>query len=276
MNSTQAPIQSLVNGKSANSLSLQDRGIAYGDGVFRTLLVIRGVPQHWAQHYQKLSQDCAAINIRCPETSTLLGDIQALFDQADGVAKIIITRGESARGYGYSSDIQANRIVIKSALTQYPATNITQGVKLHLCQLRLSHQPKLAGIKHLNRLENVLARSEWDDASVADGLLLDANEYVIECTMSNVFAKVGNQLIAPLLDQCGVAGVTRQRVIDNASHLGLTVSEERLSLAQLMQADEILICNSLFGVWQVTEFNNQHWEKQSTAGQLNALLEQAS
>ena len=272
MNPNQTPIQALLNGKPAMGLSVLDRGLSYGDGVFRTLPITKGIPRHWDLHYQKLHDDCAALNIKCPEANTLLIDIQSLFASEDGVAKIIITRGESARGYGYPDDIQANRILIKSALPQHPEDNFVNGVKLHLCELRLSHQPKLAGIKHLNRLESVLARHEWNDANIVDGILLDENDMVIECTMSNVFARFRNRLVTPLLNQCGVAGVTRSRVIANAAQLNLETSEEDLPLTKLMQADEILICNSLFGVWQVTEFNNQRWQKQVLADKFNALL----
>lgn len=272
MNPNQPPIQALINGKPAMGLSVLDRGLSYGDGVFRTLYVIKGFPQHWDLHYKKLHHDCTALNISYPDADALLGDIQSLFANDDGVAKIIITRGESARGYGYPDDIQPNRVLIKSTSPQYPEDNFINGVKLHLCQLRLSHQPKLAGIKHLNRLENVLARQEWNDIHIADGLLLDVNGMVIECTMSNVFARFGNRLVTPLLNQCGVAGVTRDRVIANAARLDLVASEENIPLFQFMKADEILICNSLFGVWQVTEFKQQHWKKQLLANKLNALL----
>jgi 4-amino-4-deoxychorismate lyase len=272
MNPNQTPIQALINGKPAMGLSVLDRGFVYGDGVFRTLAITKGVSQHWDLHYQKLHDDCARLNISCPEADTLLSDIQSLFANDDGVAKIVITRGESARGYGYPDDIQANRILIKSTLPQYPEDNFANGVKLHLCELRLSHQTKLAGIKHLNRLENVLARHEWNDLRIADGLLLDRNGLVIECTMSNVFARFGNRLVTPLLDQCGVAGVTRDRVIANAAYLDLTASEENIPLSEFMEADEILICNSLFGVWQVAELNHQRWKKQSLADKLNVLL----
>jgi len=272
MNPNQAPIQALLNGKPMMGLSVLDRGLSYGDGVFRTLPVIKGSPQSWNLHYKKLHHDCAALNIGCPDASVLLDDIQSLFTNDTGVAKIIITRGESARGYGYPDDIQPNRVLIKSTSPQYPEDNFINGVKLHLCELRLSHQPKLAGIKHLNRLENVMARHEWNDSGIADGLLMDENNMVIECTMSNVFARFGNRLVTPLLNQCGVAGVTRDRVIAGAARLDLVVSEENIPLAQLMKADELLICNSLFGVWQVTELSQRYWEKQSLADKLNALL----
>lgn len=272
MNPNQAPIQALVNGAPSASISLLDRGLSYGDGVFRTMPIHRGLPASWQLHYQKLHHDCAVLKIQCPDEQTLLQDIQALFSGADGVAKIIVTRGETARGYSYPADLKPNRIVIKTDLPTYPKSYFEQGVKLHLCTMRLSHQPLLAGIKHLNRLENVLGRSEWADPNITDGVLLDNNDLVIECTMSNIFARYGNQVLTPRLNLCGVSGVTRERVISQLPLLNLIVSEEALPLNQFMQADEILICNSLFGAWQVTQFNGKAWAKQTLADKLNLLL----
>ncbi len=265
--------QYLINGKPSAGLSVFDRGLAYGDGVFRTFLVKNGVPHHWELQYQKLTQDCLAMGLACPSNEELLSDIEALFDEgSDAVAKIIVTRGESARGYAVPADIQANRVVTKSAPPTYPLSNQTQGVKLHLCELKLGLQVKLAGIKHLNRLENVLARMEWSDVNIADGLLLDSNDNVIECTMSNIFARFGSQLITPALDQCGVDGIARKRIIEHAKHFKLDMKIEAMKLDQLMQADEIIICNSLFGAWQVVNFNNKQWTKQELDAQLRDML----
>jgi len=265
--------QYLINGKPSAGLSVNDRGLAYGDGVFRTFLVKSGVPQHWDLQYQKLSQDCQALGISCPNNDVLLSDIKNLFtDGTDTVAKIIVTRGESSRGYAFPDGIQASRVVIKSAAPIYPLSNQMQGVKLHLCELKLALQPKLAGVKHLNRLENVLARMEWKDANIADGLLLDSNDNVIECTMSNIFARYGSELITPSLEECGVAGIARARIIENTKRFNLDIKIEALKLNKLMQADEIIICNSLFGAWQVVSFNGKQWAKQGLDKQLREML----
>ena len=273
MNQETKNVQYLINGKASLGLSALDRGLSYGDGVFRTLLVKAGVPQHWYLQYQKLAEDCQALNISCPNEDVLLKDIHTLFDgKLDAVAKIIVTRGESARGYGYPADIRANRVVIKSQTPAYPAINQTHGVNLHLCQLRLGLQPKLAGVKHLNRLENVLARTEWNDVNIADGLLLDTNGNVIECTMSNVFARFGKDLITPSLEQCGVAGTARALIIKSAAKLNLVAKIETISLDKLMQADEIIICNSLLGAWQAVSLNGQQWAKKNLDSQLREML----
>lgn len=270
-----SPSTFLINGQSVNLLSPFDRGFAYGDGVFRTLRVVAGKPLNWLHHYSKLAADCDALGISCPDADLLSEESIQLLAGHDGVLKIIITRGEGERGYAISTSATATRVLVRTNLPVYPQVNYDEGVKLHLCELRLSHQPKLAGVKHLNRLENVLARSEWNDSAIADGLLLDWAGNVIECTMSNIFARFGEKLVTPDLSQCGVAGVTRQRIIELTTELGMSVSVERISLEKLMQADELLICNSLFGVWQARSIGERHWPRLDLATRLTQKLELA-
>lgn len=258
--------QYLINGKPGTGLTPFDRGFAYGDGVFRTLPVIHGAPQCWEQHYRKLSEDCNALKIVCPSAELLHEDIALLTESdASSAIKIIITRGESARGYAVPALAQPTRVVIRSDLPDYPQHFFSEGVNLHLCHMRLSQQPRLAGVKHLNRLENVLARMEWVDPHLADGVLLDQHGHVIECTMSNLFIREGVTLITPDLSQCGVAGVTRQRIIDCSASLGYDLKVAHIPLERLLMADEVVICNSLYGVWQVRQLDNRRWPADSLA-----------
>ncbi len=265
----------LINGSKAALLSPLDRGFAYGDGVFRTLIVQNGKAQHWQLHYAKLLHDCHVLGIVCPGSSVLLGDIERLFanNAQKAVAKIIVTRGEGDRGYSMPSLAQPTRVLIKSVFPNYPVEAFEHGVRLYLCQTRLGYQPKLAGIKHLNRLENVLARAEWTDPAIADGLMLDMEGNAVECVMSNIFARYGQTLVTPDLTRCGVAGVTRQRVIELASALGYRTEIRQLPLSELMDADEVTISNSLFGVWQVRALGEKSWQAQPLASQLRKLLQ---
>lgn len=242
----------LINGSFDHTISPLDRGFSYGDGVFRTLVMREGLPENWPQHYQKLVADCSAIGIVCPSPELLMNDLQQLFllDET-AVAKIIVTRGEGNRGYSPPAITAPMRVVVKSPMTQYPKTRFVDGVNLIVCETRLALQPRLAGIKHLNRLENVLARMEWHSPHIADGIFLDINDNVIECTTANIFARFGDTLITPSITQCGVAGVTRQRIIALAHTLTLKMVVETLSLEKLLSADEVIICNSLYGAWQV-------------------------
>jgi 4-amino-4-deoxychorismate lyase len=264
----------LINGRSEVTLSPIDRGFTYGDGVFRTLRVHRGIPDTWALQYRKLVEDCNVLGIVCPGADLLLADIERLFTpEEEAVAKIIITRGEGARGYAVPSLAQPTRVVIKTPFPDYPQANFIEGVQLHLCSLRLPYQPVLAGVKHLNRLENVMARMEWTDSAIADGLLLDEHGHAIECTTSNVFARFDKTLTTPKLDKCGVAGVTRQRILEAASTLGYHPEVILMPLVKLMQADELITCNSLYGAWQVRTFNGRQWQQQGLAAQLRNILQ---
>lgn len=269
----------LINGRSEHALSPLDRGLSYGDGVFRTIRIQKGVPDNWNLHFNKLVEDCNVLGIVCPSTELLLTDIERLFSGKDSVqelavAKIIITRGEGARGYAVPSLAQPNRIVIKSAFPEYPAVNFNDGVQLHLCKLRLSYQPLLAGIKHLNRLENVMARMEWKDSAIAEGIMLDEKNNVIECTASNLFARYDKTLLTSDLSHCGVAGVTRQRILELVPKLNLRSRVSQITLNKLMQADEIIICNSLYGAWQVKTFNGQQFPNLGLASQLRNILQE--
>lgn len=262
----------LINGILADVVSANDRGLLYGDGVFRTLKRVAGVTHCWARQYARLAADCAVLSLRCPDAALLEAELAQL--PADCVAKIIVTRGPGARGYAVAADAMPTRIVTASALPDYPESHYTSGVKVRLCDLRLAAQPRLAGVKHLNRLENVLARMEWDDAAIAEGLLLDEAGNVIEGTMSNVFALRDGVLHTPDLSRCGVAGVQRERILAFAAELGMAARVAPLALDELMAADEVMLCNSVIGLWPVREFNGRVWNGGAVGARLMALLEQ--
>ena len=272
----------LVNGSFDQAISPFDRGFSYGDGIFRTLKIVNGLPQHWPQHYQKLVADCAVIGIVCPSAELLMSDFLQLFvidatlnevaTDKVAVAKIIITRGESKRGYAPPAITTPMRVILKSAMRQYADVNYTEGVRLHVCETKLAAQPKLAGIKHLNRLENVMARMEWQDETHFDGLMLDQQDNVVECTMSNIFARFNDTLVTPDLSQCGVAGITRQAIIGLSDPLKLKIEITQLSLQRLIEADEVIICNSLYGAFQVRNILNTSWSPQTLAKKIRNLL----
>lgn len=272
----------LINGSFNQAISPFDRGFAYGDGVFRTIKMVGGLPQHWPQHYQKLVADCAAINIVCPSAELLMSDLSQLFladsetEYQPAVAKIIITRGEGNRGYTLPAITAPMRVVLKSDMPDYPESRFSEGVTLTVCETRLAAQPKLAGIKHLNRLENVLARMEWHNPDITEGIMLDMHDNVIECTAANIFARFGDTLLTPDLQQCGVAGITRQRIIELAATLSLKPSVGVFNLEKLYQADEVVICNSLYGAWQVKAVQATDTQQQSIkTGALSANIRAA-
>ncbi len=265
----------LVNGALSDSIDAADRGLLYGDGVFRTLRINRGQPRHWPRHYRKLQQDCAALHLACPDANLLLEELQRLSGKADGVARITITRGQGSRGYAPPANAVPTRILSLSPLPVYSELFHTQGIRLHLCDLRLAHQPRLAGVKHLNRLENVMAAAEWDDAQFAEGLLLDVAGNVVEGTRSNLFLVRDGALLTPDLSLCGVSGVERDRVMEWAAAHQIACAVGRYSLAELLAADEVFLVNSVIGLWPVSELQGRNWERHPLAQQVQEWLSDA-
>ncbi len=252
----------LVNGIAGAAVSVRDRGLAYGDGVFRTFRLHAGMPVLWQRQYAKLAHDCAALRIVCPAAAVFEQDLALIAGNApDCVVKIIVTRGNSARGYALPAETMPTRVVMSSALPQYPSRYQEHGVRVHLCHIRLALQSKLAGIKHLNRLENVLARAEWSDAEIAEGLMCDADDNVIGGTMSNLFISSGGGLVTPLLTRCGVSGVMRGLITDLAQKHNIPLQAANVSIDQLLAADEVFVVNSVIGLWPVAALDRRTWKK---------------
>lgn len=263
----------LINGVPGDQVSIHDRGLQYGDGVFRTLRILNGHVLHWPRHYHKLQQDCAALKLPCPEAALLLDELQRLAtQQPDATAKIVITRGPGARGYAPAEHPVPTRILSLAPPLSYPADFYTQGIRLHVCGLRLGHQPRLAGIKHLNRLENVLASAEWNGTGAAEGLLLDIAGNVIEGTRCNLFMVHSGELITPDLSRCGVAGVQRERVMEWAATNGLPCRTGQFGLAELLAADEVFLVNSIIGLWPVRELQGRSWSRHPVSREVQEWL----
>lgn len=270
-------VNALVNGAASDMVSIHDRGLTYGDGVFRTLCIRAGQLIQWPRHYRKLQQDCAALGLPCPDAALLLEELQRLAaQQPDAVAKIIVTRGVGARGYALSKDIAPTRILSLAPVPTYPVEFYERGIRLRICDLRLGHQPKLAGIKHLNRLENVLAAAECSDPDIPEGLLLDIANNVIEGTRSNLFIVRNGELFTPDLSQCGVAGVQRERVLEWAAAHGVPCRVVRFGLAELLAADEAFLVNSVIGLWPVRELQYRVWSAHPMSAQIQEWLGCAS
>lgn len=263
----------LINGAEEEKIAVTDRGLAYGDGIYRTLAVSGGHPQCWQRHFAKLSDDCRRLNIPPPPERLLRDEVERVAgNRENGVVKVIVTRGQGERGYALPSHVQASRIVIGGAMPGYPPENARDGIKARLCELRLSDQPLLAGIKHLNRLENVLARTEWNDPSVAEGLLLDQRGNLAEGVSSNLFLVREGKLVTPELSRCGVAGVTRERICAWALDTGMPCEIRDVALDELWRAEEVMVCNSLIGVWQIREIDGKTWGAGAHSPQIRKFL----
>ena len=249
----------LLNGQNADSIDLLDRGLHYGDGLFETIAVINEQPLCLDKHLQRLLSGCARLELEFDDVATLESEINSICKNIDrAILKITITAGVGGRGYNRSSsELKLTRLVAIHPWPEYPDNYLSQGIEVHLCSSRLGHNPRLAGIKHLNRLEQVLARNEWDDANTMEGLMLDINDNVIEGTMSNLFIILPDKkLITPDLSLCGIEGIVRQYILDNCAELNYTGEIKKVSLDDLHATSEMFFCNSIAGIMPVRQLGS--------------------
>lgn len=244
--------QTWINGQPGESVSASDRALQYGDGLFETIRIRDYRPELPEAHLDRLVAGCNRLKFPSIDRTALRLE---LFEHASrhrhAVLKIIISRGCGGRGYRAVPGSDVSRIISVHPLTSPAGKPDVHGVQVRICDIRLAVQPALAGIKHLNRLEQVLARSEWDDACIAEGLMLDTSGQLIEATMSNVFLVCDNVLLTPELSNSGVAGVMRSAILDAAKQQTIDASIRSLTLEQVREAQELFVCNSLIGIWPV-------------------------
>ncbi|MCX7096895.1 MAG: aminodeoxychorismate lyase [Methylococcales bacterium] len=242
----------LINGECKEHIEVSDRGFQYGDGLFETIAVINGQAIFFDRHLVRLKAGCQRLYIPFPGEGLLRFEAQKLLQNSNlAVLKLIITRGSGGRGYRQPEVIQPTRIVSLHPYPNYPDSYKEQGINARFCATRLGLNPALAGIKHLNRLEQVLARAEWTDPDIQEGIMLDTDGHVIEGTMSNLFYVKNNRLFTPALVQSGVAGIIRSMILAMSAGQGQPVTEHKVTQEVLLLADEVFVCNSIVGVWPV-------------------------
>lgn len=236
----------LIDGESVTSVPLNDRALAYGDGLFETIRYCNGRLLFEDLHLQRLGAGCARLRLEYDAQALEREMEQALqlSKEPDGILKIIISRGSGGRGYRPPRQ-GAKRILTLHPLPDHGAPP-EQGIKAYLCRQRLAVDGPLAGIKHLNRLEQVLAAGEWPDGDFTEGLMLDANGYVTEGTRSNLFFAKNGRLHTPDLSRCGIDGIMRQVLLQRYHDRAETGF---YTLADLHTADEVFVSNSVIGVW---------------------------
>ena len=266
----------LINGSASATISALDRGLHYGDGLFETLAVVAGEPCLWQRHMTRLELGCRRLGIEFPDANRLLEEVYLeIGERSHGVVKIILTRGSGGRGYRPAQKHKApTRLVNFSAWPAYPEEGSITGVQVRFCTTRLGCNPLLAGLKTLNRLEQVMARAEWDDPEIAEGLLLDSEGRVVEGTMSNLFLLHGDRLTTTDLIRCGVAGVMRELVLEQADQLGFFPVIEDLLPHHLQTADALFLTNSLIGIWPVRKLGEWLYDAHRVPPRLIAAVKQ--
>jgi 4-amino-4-deoxychorismate lyase len=250
------------------ALDPADRGLAYGDGLFSTLRVHAGQPVWEDAHLARLQHGAARLGIVAPDAAWLRAEVDALLaGQGAGVLKLVLTRGAGGRGYRAGDDLAPTLV-----LSRHPLPDAAPGpLALRWCQLRMALQPALAGIKHLNRLEQVLARAEWQDEAIHEGLLLDVAGRVACATAANVFARIDGRWLTPRVHECGVAGVARGWVLANAPE----AAEATLWPADLEGAEALFLCNAVRGILPVGRLGERSFAPHPALAELQRRLGRA-
>lgn len=260
-----------VDGRPAQLLPIRDRGLAYGDGLFETIAVKGGQPSLLERHLARLADGCARLGLPVDLEMLRRELLQFCAELEEGIAKLIVTRGDGVRGYAQPQPTTVRRILQGGSKPAYPVTHAELGVRLFPCATRLAEQPLLAGLKHLNRLEQVIARAEWQDSEHAEGLMCSMSGQVVEGVYSNLFLVRDGVLMTADLSRCGVAGVMRAEILEQAALLGIPSQVRDISLDELMSADEVMLCNSVYGVWPVRALQARDWSVGPLTRKLQAI-----
>lgn len=267
--------QVLVNGRPDQQVSPFDRAVHFGDGLFETIACRRGRPRFLSLHLERLQLGCARLGLDAGNLENIRTEVRALAREVDqAIVKVVLTRGAAlARGYGVTGREKATRITFRYAWPPETRTESQDGIQARTATLRLGENPALAGLKHCNRLEQVLARREWTDPGIAEALVFSSSGKLVSGTMSNVFIVEGSGLRTPRLDLCGVAGIMRRVVLREATRAGISVHEAALSAEDLQKADEVFLTNARIGIWPLRALDGRVMRPGALTRRLQELLQ---
>lgn len=259
----------LINGEPQFGIPADDRGLAYGDGLFETIAAPAGRMRRFEQHYARLKTGCERLGISAPSAAAISADVRRLvFDNHDQVIKLIVTRGSGGRGYRPQADAEPRRIVGSLPWPAYSQELYQTGARVIHCKTVLAENPAIAGLKHLCRLEQVLAQKEVAAAGADEGIMRSPGGQLVSGTMSNLFIVSNSVLKTPRVDHCGIAGVMRGAILEAAGRAGIKFTEALCPADALESADEVFLSNSLIGIWPVSEIGGVAFE----VGRLTKLL----
>ena len=246
-----------VDGRETHERLALDRGLHYGDGLFETIACLNGRPRFLPLHLNRLAAGAVRLGLPPADRGELAREVQELAAGATrAVVKLLLTRGAApSRGYAPTASEPPTRLTLRYPWAVEDPAAAGEGVRVRLATLRLGENPALAGLKHCNRLEQVLARAEWTDPAIAEALLFSGSGALVSGTMSNVFIVHDSRLLTPRLDRCGVAGIMREVVLAVARAAGIAAEERRLEAADLLRAEEIFLTNALTGIRPVRELD---------------------
>ncbi|MFZ1871143.1 MAG: aminodeoxychorismate lyase, partial [Steroidobacteraceae bacterium] len=273
-----AALSVLINGDAAGGLSPLDRGLHFGDGVFETIACLQGRPRFLALHLERLAHGCRTLGFAPPAARSVREEIERLASAVErAIVKLIVTRGPATvRGYAASGSEQATRVTIRYPWPVEDPALQQQGVSVRVAAIRLGENPALAGLKHCNRLEQILARGEPEAAAAGESLMLSRSGKLVCGTMTNVFLVDGPpgspRLRTPAIDLCGVAGVMRRVVLREAARAGIATTECALWPPDLAAAAEVFLTNARVGIWPVGRIGERTLTPGPVTGRLRSLL----
>ncbi len=245
-----------INGVEAESIPADDRALHYGDGCFTTARAAAGEVDNLAAHLARMAEGCRRLAIANADFVLLEREMRhAAQFIGEGVVKAIVTRGSGGRGYSIAGCHSPRRLVSTAPFPVHYARQREEGIRLTISPVHLGISPQLAGIKHLNRLEQVLIKAHIDQSGFDDAAVLDSNGMLVECCAANLFWRKGNQVFTPCLNGSGVAGLMRRRIFTLLEGSEYTLHEVTEPAGALIRAEEVLICNSLMPVLPVTALN---------------------
>jgi 4-amino-4-deoxychorismate lyase len=246
----------------------EDRGLAYGDGVFETLLVHRGEPVWWQEHWQRLHEGARRLGLPMPDEAEVRHECASLLaDAGRAVLKILLTRGGGGRGYRPPERATPTVVLSRHEAPTAPA----RGLNLRWAKTTMAMQPALAGIKHCNRLEQVLARAEWQDPDIDEALMCDGEDRVVGATSANLFVLLGGRWLTPSVERCGIAGIARGWLLANLP--GAAVAD--LNAAEISRADALFLCNAVRGILPVRRLGMREWPDDGAVAPVRARLAEA-
>ena len=258
-----------INGQPGRSVDISDRGLAYADGLFETMAIRNGKPRFLAHHLDRVLGGCGRLGLPVPGRDSLAAGLSvAAEDVQHGVLKLIITRGTGPRGYALPGKVSAT-VAWSTTATE---SRRAMPVEVRWCETMASANPAIAGLKTLDRLDQVLARAEWSQPGVDEGLMTSTDGWLIGGTASNVFLVSGDRLLTPSVGRSGIAGVMRRVVIEAARRAGLSVRVADLPPSAVAAAAEVFVTNALTGIRPVHRLGRQTWESGPVTRQLRNLL----
>ena len=253
-------ILTLINGKFKDSISVLDRGLAYGDGFFETMQwlgknneSLQGV-EFWNRHVKRIIKSAKILKIKIPNKNIFAEYKNKILTAAqkkdiyEGILKIIITRGVGGRGYSYENNMKPTIIfiVFPNAIPKQ-----IESVNVKICKSTISDNVDISGLKHLNRLDSVQARSEWNNKNIFEGIFIDNNENILEGTMTNIFFVKNKSLVTPSIISSGINGIMREVVLVYGKKFFNEIIIREIRKHEIENFDEMFLTNSIIKVLPV-------------------------